>query len=649
MSVSMGARTLVLLSIGMVGSVALSLPALGADATVSPASAPCGPDLRVKSCMASGSVYEDPHGRLIEAVMEVHAGWRDLHAAFDSLDRFVRAHPDDSEASEHLERLRVVLIRGQGERRRWNDLLPMSRDPAETDRNLGDVQAHLSVLSHLLVLVKQPEMMSPAELDGGLWESASIRGAPGTAEESDAERERSSHDTIGSIPAGASTTDAGLPAGAVGSTSIPLGSELQGSSGSTTDGPAGALPGTSGTTAGSTATGTESFALPSGPSGRPASTGVAPPLPETAKGYLRDLKNAITNPSPPTIAPRASTPDRNTSTGAAGGAPTRSWGRIALVSCAVVVGLLLWFLAIRMLLRQIDSGGKVLQHRLRRAAAPLAGPAAGETRAEGQQSIFRKTERRSRIEWLRRPIESRYTLLDARRAFPVSVGAGLAAAAFAWASISFLKMPVGGWTLPVCGIVGVGGLWYAFGWQQARQEAAFVRQFPEVVDQIVRLAGAGVPSVEALTVVAADAPQPIRPILDDLCDSLLAGIDTDVALRMATERTKLAEFTMFAAVIRLQRRSGGGISTAFANLSKTLRERHKTALKAHASTAQSRLTLLVLSVMPVLVLLGQKFTSPASVEILFGTEQGTTLLQVGTGLIVVGLLVARAIAARAAR
>ena len=106
---------------------------------------------------------------------------------------------------------------------------------------------------------------------------------------------------------------------------------------------------------------------------------------------------------------------------------------------------------------------------------------------------------------------------------------------------------------------------------------------------------------------------------------------------------------MFAAVIRMQRRSGGGISAAFANLSATLRERRKTSLKAHASTAQTRLTLLVLTLMPVAVLLAQKFIAPESVEMLFATEQGTTLLQVGVALIVTGLLVARGIAAKAMR
>lgn len=290
-----------------------------------------------------------------------------------------------------------------------------------------------------------------------------------------------------------------------------------------------------------------------------------------------------------------------------------------------------------------------LERRLRRVAAPLAGPATAVAEVAGAESIFRPAERRSKLAWLVWPIESRYPLVDAGRAFPIAVAAGIAAAAFAWFSLWFLKVPAGAWALPVAGLTGAAGLWYALGWQQARQEAAFVRQFPEVVDQVVRLAGAGVPSVEALTVVAQDAPQPIQPILRRVCDALLAGVDPDIALRMETTRMRLAEFTMFAAVLRLQRRAGGGVSTAFANLAATLRARHKTSLKAKASTAQSRLTLLVLAVMPILVLIAQRFTSPSSVETLFNTESGTTLLRVGTGLIVVGLLVARTIAARAAR
>ena len=314
-------------------------------------------------------------------------------------------------------------------------------------------------------------------------------------------------------------------------------------------------------------------------------------------------------------------------------------GIIALLILGAAAGIFAWR-------RRRDV---TLRRRLQRAAAPLAGPVATVVEAGTGESIFRKNEDQSRLSWLRDPIESRYPLLDARRAVPVALAAGGAAAALCWFSIWFLKINAGWWTLPACGLAGVLGVWFALRWQQARKEAEFVRQFPEIVDQIVRLAGAGVPSVEALSVVTEDAPEPVGPVLQGVCDALLAGLDADTALRLATERVRLAEFTMFAAVLRLQRRSGGGVSTAFSNLSTTLRERRKTALKAHASTAQTRLTLLVLTLMPVLVLLAQKYMAPKSVELLFGTEDGTTLLQWGTGLIVTGLLVARAIAARGSR
>ena len=308
-------------------------------------------------------------------------------------------------------------------------------------------------------------------------------------------------------------------------------------------------------------------------------------------------------------------------------------GGVALIAAAA--GVLVWQRA----------RGPGLERRLRWVAAPLIGHAASHESGVGE-SIFRPSEKRS---WLRERVEARYPLLDARRALPTALGAGLAAAAAAWFSLWFLQVPSGWWTLPLIGLPAAGMAPYTMGWLQGRQEAEFVRRFPEIVDQIVRLAGAGVPPLEALSVVAEDAPPPVAPVLRSVCDALLAGLEADTALRIASERVRLAEFTLFAAVIRLQRRAGGGISTAFSNLAATLRERRSTALKAHASTAQTRLTLIVLSVMPVVVLIMQKFTAPQSVEILFSTEKGTFLLRAGVALIVTGILVARAIAARGAR
>ena len=294
------------------------------------------------------------------------------------------------------------------------------------------------------------------------------------------------------------------------------------------------------------------------------------------------------------------------------------------------------------------SRGRSFERRLGRAAAPLSGPAPAE-RTPGEESIFRPAEGRSPLAGVREFVERRYPLVPARKALPLAAGAAVAGAAGGGFSMWFLQVPSGWWTAPATGLAGAGAAWHALRWLQHRRETEFIRQLPEIVDQIVRLAAAGVPPLEAISVVSQDARDPIEPVLGRIRDALLAGIDPDAALGAACDRVRIGELTLFAAVIRLQRRAGSGMTAASANLAATLRERRQIALKAHSSTAQTRLTLLVLVLMPVLVLVAQKFLAPQSVEMLFGTEQGTTLLRWGVGLIAAGCLVARAIAGRATR
>ncbi|MDE0051635.1 MAG: Flp pilus assembly protein CpaB [Rhodospirillales bacterium] len=290
---------------------------------------------------------------------------------------------------------------------------------------------------------------------------------------------------------------------------------------------------------------------------------------------------------------------------------------------------------------------KALRARLQSVGAPLTGHGPVE-RVAPEESIFRPTRPKSRLSWLWHRIERRYPLIDAPRVFPRLVGVGVLAAALVWAGMWVLGMS--GWlSLPAAAIAGFAGAWFFLRRVQARMEHQFIQQFPEIVDQIVRLSGAGLPPLEALGKVAEDAQQPVKGVLEEVSDALLAGLDADTALGMVAGRVRLAEFTLFAAVIRLQRRAGGSISQSFSNLAATLRERRTTGLKAKASTAQTRLTLLVLMLMPPVVLGVQSMTSPQSVDLLFNSEDGKTLLQLGVGLIVAGLVVARQIAARGAK
>ena len=170
-----------------------------------------------------------------------------------------------------------------------------------------------------------------------------------------------------------------------------------------------------------------------------------------------------------------------------------------------------------------------------------------------------------------------------------------------------------------------------------------------MVDQIVQLSRTGMPPLEALSNVVQDIPPPIQGVMEAVRNGLAAGLDADRTMKTVAARVRLPEFTLFCAVLRLQRRAGGGVSEALGNLARGLRERRKTALKAHSSTAQSRLTLMVLILLPVVVLVMQKFTAPETVDILFNTPNGLFVLRLGIGLIATGVGVAYLLIARGTR
>ena len=293
---------------------------------------------------------------------------------------------------------------------------------------------------------------------------------------------------------------------------------------------------------------------------------------------------------------------------------------------------------------------RAVSRRLRRVAAPLTGRTVAPDRAsapEPEEVIIVQTRARQGGIWDK--IEARCPLIHLPSTLPKALGLGLLGGAAAVAALWFVRVPFGWWTLPSFAVAAVAATMLAFSWFQRRALDQFLAKFPEAVDHTVRLSATGVPVFEAVASVVEEAPHPVKPVLGMFADQLLAGIDPDDAARATSHRFRIPELTMFMAVIRLQRRSGGAVAAAFSNLSVTLRERRQASLKAKASTAQTRFTLLILTVLPAILLAVQQYTSPEAIDILFNTESGVQLLRWGLALIAFGIYIARAIAASAAR
>ena len=317
------------------------------------------------------------------------------------------------------------------------------------------------------------------------------------------------------------------------------------------------------------------------------------------------------------------------------------YGLCAMIAITVIGG--------KQLRERVRGKGTNARKRLNRVAAPLRGSEMNADAISAHQGVFRETKQKGITQWLWAPITKRHPLLTPRATITACATGTLtwfcAVATTAW----LLKINLGwGQGMLYAGAALV-GLWNGLNWVQSRTESKFIEQFPEVVDQITRLASAGVPATEALNVIANDAPQPTGTILSEVANSINGGVDANTALKIASDKVKMAEFTMFAAVLRLQKRAGGSVSSALDNLSNKLRERRKSTMKMRSTTSQTRLTLVVLALMPVGVLLAQKVIAPEAIDMLLNTDAGVVMLRIGIGLIITGVLIARAVSKRASR
>src|SRR5581483_5772613 len=158
--------------------------------------------------------------------------------------------------------------------------------------------------------------------------------------------------------------------------------------------------------------------------------------------------------------------------------------------------------------------------------------------------------------------------LSKRQFLLMSAGFGL----FAFALVmlgGFGLLPAFGF-----GFAAAGGLpFWLLGYLKKRRENKFLNTFPDAVDVIVRGIKAGLPLLDSMRVIAAEAPEPVRSEFQAILETQTIGLPLGEACTKLYERMPLAEANFFGIVISVQQRSGGNLSEALGNLSRVLRDR----------------------------------------------------------------------------
>ena len=171
----------------------------------------------------------------------------------------------------------------------------------------------------------------------------------------------------------------------------------------------------------------------------------------------------------------------------------------------------------------------------------------------------------------------------------------------------------------------------------------FEELFPEAIDTLARAVRAGHAFTTALEMITNEVAEPVAGEFRQLYEEQKFGMPVRDALMNLTERMPLVDVKFFVTAVMLQRETGGNLAEILDNLSYVIRERFKIQRQVRVYTAQGRLTMLFLMLMPPLVVGLLVMMSPEFVRPLFFDPIGHVLLVSGITLQTIGYFVIKRI------
>ncbi|MEO3386601.1 type II secretion system F family protein [Mesorhizobium sp. CAU 1741] len=167
--------------------------------------------------------------------------------------------------------------------------------------------------------------------------------------------------------------------------------------------------------------------------------------------------------------------------------------------------------------------------------------------------------------------------------------------------------------------------WYV-SFRRARRVKAFLEEFPNSLDVIIRAVRSGLPLNDAVRLIASEAPEPIKSEFRRVVEGQQLGLSLPESVLRMPETMPCAEAGFFGIVIQIQSQAGGNLSEALGNLSKVLRDRKKMKAKIQALSMEAKASAVIIGALPFIVAFLVYLSSPTYIMPLFTHPTGHLIL-----------------------
>jgi tight adherence protein B len=190
-------------------------------------------------------------------------------------------------------------------------------------------------------------------------------------------------------------------------------------------------------------------------------------------------------------------------------------------------------------------------------------------------------------------------------------------------------------------VIGLGLPRWVLGFLTNRRKKKFTEYFAPAIDVIVRSVRSGLPTNEALRIVARESPNPVGSEFHALVESLKVGVTMEQALKRMMDSMPTPEVGFFAIVMTIQGKSGGNLSEALSNLAFVLRDRKRLQGKIKAMSSEAKASAAIIGSLPPGVMGIVYLTAPAYISKLFTERAGNLMLAGCVVWMTIGCLVMR--------
>ena len=206
-----------------------------------------------------------------------------------------------------------------------------------------------------------------------------------------------------------------------------------------------------------------------------------------------------------------------------------------------------------------------------------------------------------------------------------------------WAVVIVLAGLLGGWVFLLALVVLPPVLLKLFvNWRYHRRVRRMVEQLPVLLDHCVRSLKSGRTLADAVLTAIEASSDPLKSSISRVSRNVQLGVSLPEAVSDFAELYERDEFRMFALGLKVNHRYGGNASELLENLIVLIRERDQGARKLKAMTGETRMTALVLGLLPVFVVGFFMVTNPDYMLKMWQDGSGQRMLLTALTMQIVG-------------